>query len=71
MEWASVEKGSPLWKERQEFHWKSETERMFIPWPVCLEEDLDARREWIPRHLEVPFLRYPRKGEGYTSILDI
>jgi hypothetical protein len=22
------------------------------------------------KHLEVPFLRYPRKGEGYTCILD-
>jgi hypothetical protein len=34
IEWESVEKGSPLWKERQDFHWKSEIERMFIPWPA-------------------------------------
>jgi hypothetical protein len=50
---------------------KTELERMFIPWPVCLEKDLDARREWMLKHLEVPFLRYPRKGEGHASILDV
>jgi hypothetical protein len=34
MEWESVEKGSPLWNERQELYWKLEIEKMFNPWDV-------------------------------------
>jgi hypothetical protein len=53
--WESVEKGSPLWLERQALYWKFEIERMFNPfdtrWDLSLER-ADIRREWM--------LRYPR-----------
>jgi hypothetical protein len=68
-----VENGSPLWKERQDFYWKSEIERMFIPWPVKADvkmEQMDDRREWMLKPLEVPFLRYPRREENATQIMD-
>jgi hypothetical protein len=47
---------------------------MFVPWPVTVGvegEQEDERREWKLKHLEVPFLRYPRRGEGYTSMLEV
>jgi hypothetical protein len=70
----SVDKGSPLWKERQDFHWKTEIERMLIPWPVKGDiklERMDERREWKLRHLEIPFLRYPRREENAVQIMDL
>jgi hypothetical protein len=63
IEWESVEKGSPLWKERQDFHWKSEIERTFIPWPVKADvklEQMDEKREWKLKHLEIPEKRRER-----------
>jgi hypothetical protein len=74
MELESVEKGSPLWNERQALHWKLEIERMFVPWPVRANESLermDERREWTLGHLEIPFLRYPRRGENAVQIMDV
>jgi hypothetical protein len=74
MEWESVEKGSSLWKARQAIHWKLEIERMFIPWPVKADvklEQMDERREWMLSHLEIPFLRYPRREENAMRIIDL
>jgi hypothetical protein len=55
MEWESVEKGSPLWVERQNFFWKTEIKRMFMGWTFHLDDGADARREWQLRHLDIPF----------------
>jgi hypothetical protein len=72
MEWESVEKRSPLWRERQAPYWKLEIERMFNPWDVRGDlslERADERREWMLRHLEIPFLRYPRRDENVCQIM--
>jgi hypothetical protein len=74
MEWESVEKGSPLWEKRRATHWKLEIERMFIPWPVKADvnlERMDERREWMLGHLEIPFLRYPKREENSVQIMDL
>jgi hypothetical protein len=74
MLWESVEKGSPLWLERQAKHWKIEIERMFTPWPVNADvslEQMDERRERMLGHLEIPFLRYPRRRESAVQIMDL
>jgi hypothetical protein len=72
--WESVEKGSPLWLERQALHWKLEIERMFSGWDTSLDlsiEQKDLKREWMLRHLEIPFIRYPRSDERCRSLMDL
>jgi hypothetical protein len=32
---------------------------------------MDERREWMLKHLEVPFLRYPRREENAVQIMDL
>jgi hypothetical protein len=47
---------------------------MFVPWPTRVDEEgerMDTRREWMLDHLEIPFLRYPKRGESYTSIPEV
>jgi hypothetical protein len=70
-EWESVEKGSKLWEERRALHWKIEAERMFM-WDIGgdLEaEQSDQDREWKLRHLEIPSIRAPHRGDGRVSML--
>jgi hypothetical protein len=74
VEWEGIVKGTPQWQERQDFFWKCEIERMFVPWPVRIGQERDlmeALREWMLKSLESPFLRYPRKEESYSSILEV
>jgi hypothetical protein len=65
-DWESVEKGSKLWLERQALFWKIEAERMFeffgTKGDLSLEIE-DQKWEWKLRHLEIPFIRYPRRDE--------
>jgi hypothetical protein len=47
---------------------------MFIPRPVkadVMMEQMDDRREWMLKHLEVPFLRYPRREESAVQMMDL
>jgi hypothetical protein len=70
-EWESDEKGSKLWEERRTLWWKIEAERMFM-WDIAgvLEaEQSNQVREWRIRHLEIPFIRTPHRGDGRVIML--
>jgi hypothetical protein len=34
-------------------------------------EESDQVREYRPRHLEIPFIRYPHRGDGRRSMLEL
>jgi hypothetical protein len=76
--WAELpKKGTEEWTSFGNTNWREEAKRLieaFKWWKKCggqFWKDKEERREWRLKHLEIPFISCPGRGDPYDSIKDM